>query len=416
MFLNTRDAVGADVAVHLALARALDRTQCRVWAATGVYEAPEGDSARELFAAVPELTLLPLELGRPLSTSHGRARLAAAMANVRAIGSLAKLARLCRREGIDVIHVTDRPRDLVFGWLVSRLASKRLVVQAHTNYYRHDSSAVLNWILRRADAVVGVSRFTAASYVENGGLARERVFAVQNAVDTSLFNPGDSGPARLAMRARLNAEAEAPVMGCVARLMRWKRQATLLDAFASVRRHVPAAQLVLAGTSQDVSPDGRGSFQDYLVRRIAELGLEDSVQLVGFIPPADMPKFYAGLDLLVHPAVDEPFGLVLVEAMASGIPVVAVGAGGVPEIIRDGVDGLLVPAEQPNAMASAMLRVLEDSSLSARLAAAGRRRVVETFGGPRQAAEMLAVYRSLVSRGEFDRVSALTETLSHQER
>ena len=162
------------------------------------------------------------------------------------------------------------------------------------------------------------------------------------------------------MRSRLGLPDDAPVIGCVARLSRWKAQHTLVEAFALVRQRFPAARLVLPGIAGDSSPDGHGNYRDYLVRRCAELDLGDAVSLPGFVPQDDMPEFYGAIDVLAHPAIEEPFGLVLVEAMASERPVVATVGGGIPEIIRDGCDGLLVGAEKPPAMAEAISRILDN--------------------------------------------------------
>ncbi len=90
LFLNTRDSLGADIAVHLPLARALDREQSRVWAATSTYEAP-GESARAELESIPELTVLPLDLGRPLTGQHGAARVLAQLRNYAALPPRAHL-------------------------------------------------------------------------------------------------------------------------------------------------------------------------------------------------------------------------------------------------------------------------------------------------------------------------------------
>src|SRR5579875_2882652 len=267
LFLNTRDSLGADVAVHLALARALDRAQVRVAAATSLYEAP-GASVRAALASIPDLPVLPLDLGRPLTGERGRARALALLRNGRAVGSLARLAWLCRRWRVDVVHVTERPRDALFGLLLARLAGSAFLIHAHTSYYRHDATRLNDWMLRQADAVVGVSRFTADTFRRDAGVTAGKVFAVHNAVDHTVFRPDLPAADRAAMRARFGIPANAPLVGCVARLSRWKDQATLLDAFAMVRQEIPDAHLVLAGVSMDVAPDGPGDYKDYLTRRI----------------------------------------------------------------------------------------------------------------------------------------------------
>jgi glycosyltransferase involved in cell wall biosynthesis len=396
LFLNTRDSLGADLAVHMSLARSLDRDQARVWAATSTYEVP-GESTREALVSIPYLRVLPVELGRPLTGVHGAARIRALLHNVRGAATLVHLAGICRHEHIDVIHVTERPRDALFGLLLARLAGSAYVIHAHTSYYPHDGSHFGNWVLRQADGVIGVSRFTAETYVRSAGLPADRVFAVHNAVDSNFFRPEVPEAHRFAMRARLGIPAGVPLIGCAARLSRWKDQASLLEALVTIRRDVPDARLVLAGQTMDLAPDGRGDYKNYLVRRSAALGLGDAVTFAGFLPQHEMPGFYAALDVLAHPSVEEPFGLVLVEAMACARPVVAVGAGGVPEIIRDGVDGLLVPREQPEAMAAALVRVLRESALAGRLARSGCARARDTFTPQRQAAEVLAVYHRIVA-------------------
>lgn len=397
LFLNTRESLGADVAVHLLLARHLDRREVQVWAATSTHEAP-GASARAALEDIADLRLIPLDLRRPLSGQRGLRKALATAGNLRGVIGLGRLAWLCRRAHVQVIHVTERPRDALFGLLLARAAGAACCIHAHTSYYAHDATRLGNWVLHRADAVIGVSRFTAGTYTRDLGLSADRVFAVHNAVDTDQFHPGTSRQARLAVRTRFGIPAESPLIGCVARLSRWKGQADLLQAMAATRERHPHARLVIAGAASDSAPDGRGDFRAYLERRVAELGLMDAVTFAGFVGYDEMPAFYGALDVLAHPAVEEPFGLALVEAMACERAVVAVGAGGVPEIIRDGVDGLLVPREAPDRLAAALAQVLDDSALRQRLGRAARERVLQAFTPAQQAAAVAGVYRQLVAQ------------------
>jgi glycosyltransferase involved in cell wall biosynthesis len=188
------------------------------------------------------------------------------------------------------------------------------------------------------------------------------------------------------------------VIASAARMTRWKAQHTLIDAFARVRARIPDARLVLAGLSGDSAPEGPGSYRDYLDRRVQGLGLRDSVTFLGFLSQADMPHFYGAIDVLAHPSHEEPFGLVLVEAMASEKPVVAIDGGGVPEIITNGRDGHLVPKEAPDAMADALLGVLCDPAHAVEIGRAGRRRVLAAFTPEMQADAMLRVYEKVLAR------------------
>jgi glycosyltransferase involved in cell wall biosynthesis len=397
LFLTAHDGLGADIAVHLTIARTLDKSHVRVSAATTLPEQP-GASACEAFAGIPGITHLKLDLGRNIGTRHGLSRGWAVLQNLGAAANLLWLARWCRRNQVDVIHVTERPRQALFGLAVARLAGCACLIQAHISHYPHDATRLANLRLRLADAVVGVSRFTAETYVRNAALDPSRVFAVHNAVDSTVFQPATADAGRALWRQRLGIPADVPVIGCVARLMRWKGQARLIEAFAIIKQSAPAARLVLAGENLDSAPDGQGTFRDYLLRRADALGVADALIMPGFVRQAEMPAFHGALDVLAHPSLEEPFGLAVVEAMASSRPVIASDRGGTTEIIRHDVDGLLVPVDRPAALSAAVVRLLEDRSLYERLARDGRRRVQQVFTPDVQAAAMLNIYQTVLTR------------------
>jgi glycosyltransferase involved in cell wall biosynthesis len=126
-----------------------------------------------------------------------------------------------------------------------------------------------------------------------------------------------------------------------------------------------------------------------------DLGLRDRLIFMG--GRSDMPTVMAGLDLLVHTAIDEPFGRVLIEAMASGRPVVATRGGGVPEIVRDGVTGYVVPPRDPDALA-ARIRTLADPDLRSRMGRRSRERAVALFGLPRYRERITAAVGQALSQ------------------
>ncbi|MBV9328509.1 MAG: glycosyltransferase family 4 protein [Chloroflexi bacterium] len=397
LFLNAAEGFGADVAVHASLARALDRSRVRVSAATNVWESLPGVSARETFAAIPDLTLLPLDLGKPLGPRRGLARAQAIASNARGGLALSQLAIWARRNHVDLVHVTERPRQTLFGLYVARLAGCACLVHAHTSIYPGEATRLVRWRLKQADAIVGVSKFTTETYPRIAGVPADKVFAVLNAVNPRAFTPEIAAAGRASMRRRLGLPADVPVIACVARMSRWKAQHTIIDAFAQLRGRFADARLVLAGLPGDTALEGPGDFRDYLMRRADGLGLATSVSFPGFLSQADMPRFYGAIDVLAHPSHEEPFGLVLVEAMASGKPVVAVDGGGVPEIITSGRDGYLVPREAPGAMADAVMRVLCDPVHAREIGDAGRRRVLQAFTPEIQADAMLRVYQRVLT-------------------
>ena len=133
-----------------------------------------------------------------------------------------------------------------------------------------------------------------------------------------------------------------------------------------------------------------------VVQRLARtLGVADRVTLVGRLPRAELLAEYARADLLVLPSLFEPFGIVLLEAMAAGLPVIASRVGGIPEVVADGVTGLLVEPGNASELASAVLRFAESPSLRARMGSRGRERV-RSYSWEVLVPRILAVYREAI--------------------
>ena len=190
-------------------------------------------------------------------------------------------------------------------------------------------------------------------------------------------------------RSRLGVEPDVPCLITVGSVSRGRGQDVALRALILIRRDRPAARLVIVGVPHPHAID-----EDYgrELRALAEqLGVADAVVFAGEIgsgantePMADV---YAASDVVINPArFEEPFGRVGPEALVAGRPVVASRVGGIPEVLREDVDALLVPPDDPHALAAAVTRLLDDPALSERLVTSGRRRVLATFG-PEQALE-----------------------------
>lgn len=164
---------------------------------------------------------------------------------------------------------------------------------------------------------------------------------------------------------------------------------TAIEALARLRLRFPAATMTIAGS---------GPQRDELVALAASLGLGDAVRLPGRIDHRDMPALYASADLALNPSTVDNMPNSVLEAFASRVPVVSTDAGGVPDIVQDGVSGLLVPVGDAEAMAAAMARVLSDRALAARLVDAGRR-FVETFAWPEVRVQWRLAYQRAMSGG-----------------
>jgi phosphatidyl-myo-inositol dimannoside synthase len=221
---------------------------------------------------------------------------------------------------------------------------------------------------RRADLVMVTSQYCASVARREYGVPPDRVSVVPEAIDLGSW---DDQFARARRRPR-----RGPVVLSVARMYPRKRLGDLLQAGVILRSRIPDAQIRIVG---------RGPEWDALVRLHADLGLGDSVRLLGDLSRERLAEEYVNADLFCLPSVQEGFGIVFLEAMAAGLPVVACQAAAIPEVVRDGVTGVLTPPRDPAALADAVENLLRNPERAGQLGAEGRLRV-EGFT-PRHVAE-----------------------------
>ena len=218
------------------------------------------------------------------------------------------------------------------------------------------------------------------------GIAPARVTQIYNGVDTSRFAPAPGGRIPLA-----GCPFTAPdlwVVGTVGRMKEVKDQVTFAEAFVvAVRRHPAGARmrLVMAGS---------GPLRDPVVSVLAAAGLRDRAWLPG--DRADVPDILRGLDCFVLPSLAEGVSNTILEAMASGIPIVATRVGGNPELIDDGVTGRLVPPADAETMATAILGYFDDPTIGRRHGRAARQVAVQRFSLERMVKDYLSLYDSLL--------------------
>ena len=226
----------------------------------------------------------------------------------------------------------------------------------------------------RPAAWIANSGAVASSLVRHGAPSR-RVVVVHNGVDATRFHPA---VASTPLRSELGVDDSVLLVGAVGRLVPWKGLEVLLQAADRLRGVVPEAiYLVVGDTITDTAnrPDAE-RYRDALVALTDRLSLGSRVRFLG--DRADMPRVMAALDVLVHSATDEPFGRVLIEAMAAGKAVVAARGGGVTEIVEDGVTGYVVPPRDVDAVAQ-RVALLANRERRCAMGRAGRRRALERF-------------------------------------
>ena len=287
------------------------------------------------------------------------------------LGLWRRLARLFRQEAFDVVHTHD-DRPLLYGMPAAWWAGIKTRVHTH----HHGKLAHINWrqrfLIRRAARFakhfVCVSE-DSAQYMINQGVPEARVRTIWNGIDLTRFP--DHGPCE-----------NGPIV-TVARLSPEKDIATLLHAARNVIAASPGVRFEIAGD---------GPCREDLSRLVQELNLGDHVSFLGEV--RDIPALLARARLFVLPSLSEGISLTLLEAMSSGLPVVATRVGGTPEVVSNRITGLLVPAGDPIAMAQAIVTAL-DNLRGRVMGVAGRMRVEEDF----DIRKMTAQYEGLYSSG-----------------
>jgi glycosyltransferase involved in cell wall biosynthesis len=317
----------------------------------------------------------------------------------RMVLELARMALAVRRRaragGFDVVHANS-----VRAGLVALLAfgPKRLrrgrgpKVVVHVRDSLPDSAvgrAVRAAVAAVADRVIAISEHTARSFgAGNMVVVYDSVEAtvVHNPVDTGRFSPDASRPADL---------PDSPLLGVVAQITPWKGQDDAIRTLAAVRDGGVPAQLLVVGEAKFVSSATRfdnRAFEGSLHALAAELGVGEAVHFTG--ERDDVPGLLAALDVLLVPSWEEPFGRSIIEAMATATAVIATDQGGPPEIVTDGVDGVLLPPRRPDLWGAAASALLRDGERRAAMGQAARTTAVERFSVARHVDAVLGVYRS----------------------
>jgi glycosyltransferase involved in cell wall biosynthesis len=271
--------------------------------------------------------------------------------------------QIIRRDRIQVLHLQGFGATF-FGRVAARLRGLPVVVHVHADHH-YEPKAYPRFVQLLDHALAGgtqhvlaISRAVARFAVASQGFRPEQVEVLHNPVDLRRFRPVDAA-ARRAFREALAIEWDAPVVICVARFDPVKGVDLLIEAWREIASAIPQAVLLLAGD---------GPLRETLAQRIRSNGIDTSVRFLGY--RSDVEAVLPAADLCVVPSRSEGFSLAALEAMATGLPVVATRVGGLPEVVRDGETGVLVEADNPPALAKAVIRLLADPTLRAELAAA----------------------------------------------
>ena len=292
-----------------------------------------------------------------------------------------QLYRILRSIEPEVVHVHD-PMGLALMAMAlkfqPRLAPRPLIVASRRVDFHLKKNAFSRWKYRHIDVFIAVSSVIARMLAEDG-IPADRIEVVHDGVPIGTI---DKTPAA-DVHKELWLPHGAPIIGNVAALVPHKGQKDLIAAAARVVRAVPDARFVILG---------EGELRPTLEQQVRSLGLERHVFLPGFRP--DALSLQKSFDIFVMSSITEGLGSAMLDALACGTPVVGTYAGGIPEAIEHGRTGLLVKPHHPNDLAAAIVRLLKDPALRARLGAAGRAHVETAFSVERMVEGTLAVYES----------------------
>jgi glycosyltransferase involved in cell wall biosynthesis len=287
----------------------------------------------------------------------------------------------------DVICCNGYKPDLV-GWLAGRMTGIPVVAIAHgwtaATVKVRFNEALDRLVLRGMDCVVGVSA-AQTKRVCRAGVPTEQVHTICNAIGPEAFVAAD--PAYAAPLRGMFPEPPSVTVVAVGRLSPEKGFEVLVDAARLARQHDQRLGFVVFGD---------GPERAALERRIAQRGLAGHFVLAGFRP--DVGGFLPHADLAAMPSYTEGLPVALLEIFAAGVPVVATAVGGIPEVVEEGVNGHLVPAGDPTALAGRIVDLARSAAHRQALGDNGRRRVREEFSVAAQAEEYLRLFRAVVGK------------------
>ena len=300
------------------------------------------------------------------------------------------IVRAIHENQIDLVHVNDglplsKP-GIIAAWLT------RVTCICHVRMFfklNHFDKIFARFV----DTFIYISRAIAEDNMAQG-IPTAKGTIIHNAVDLGQFSLSHD---TTKVRDEFGWTSRERLIGVIGRLDWWKGHEFFLEAMAEVYRQIPELRGLIVG-APETTPQNQ-AYLKKLKTLTQSLNLEDKVIFTGF--RSDIPRLMAALDVVVlSSSTPEPFGRVVIEAMAAGKPVVATAAGGVLDIIEDGVNGLLVPCQDANAMGRAILCLLSNRELAERIGQAARRRAAEKFSVSRQVAVVQSLYNRFTDKAQ----------------
>ena len=314
------------------------------------------------------------------------------------LGVIARILQVVRGRDIQLMHTHEFYMSMI-GASVSCLSGIPLVVTLHgKNYYpdKRRRCVIYRLVAARAAAMVAVSQDLRHFFCRVTGVNTKSVQVIHNGVDTELTSDKKRNTELLKAA---GIPANASVIGTVGNLYPVKGHIHLIRALPSILRHRPETYAVILG---------RGEMEEALGAEARSLGIQNRVHLLGY--REDAHQWLSVMDVFALPSLSEGLPLSLLEAMAVGIPTVVTRVGGMPEVVRDGQTGFIVPPAEPDALASKILFLLKNPDIASKVGAAGRHHIRERFSLGRMVEEYRGLYHEALASttpGKIQRVDSL---------
>jgi glycosyltransferase involved in cell wall biosynthesis len=319
-------------------------------------------------------------LGKNVSTLPLRNALDAASAR--------RLARLVQQHNIQIVHAHMARDYPLAAYATRRNPRAKLIITRHVLF---PLNRLHRLVLAQASRIIAVSEAVARAVRAQALVPAKRIAVVPNGIETDRFEQARAQFDTERFRTRWNLPEDHFLVGTVAEITPLKGHADFLRAAAIIVRRFPKTHFLIAG----VDGSRTGEHRAALAALIRDLDLTKHVHLFGWLD--DLPSFYCALDVFVSASHIESFGLVIAEALASATPVVATRTEGAEEILAPEKSGSLVPVADAQALASAVIAILESPDDSRRLAQAGVRIARQRFTIGRMVDETEQIYRAALS-------------------
>ena len=318
-----------------------------------------------------------------------------------------KLEELNKKFAFDIIHAN---LPLVPNFAIPKESANALVSTVHSTWkgeaeaIKHEGLRKLNTnekfmlefnsllrssekkLMKRSDALIAVSMYTKKELTEFYDIDEEKIHIIYNGVDVQKFKPNKD---RAGLRRELGLEEKQKIILFVGRLYQRKGLDTLFQSISKVVQNFKDAKFVISG-------EGFRQNKEKLLKLAEKLKIENSVLFVGYFPDEKLPDLYAASDIFVLPALYENFPFAILEAQATGLPVISTKVGGIPELVTNNKNGLLVEPANSEQLTEGIMILLENPEFAEELGKRARQLVKEKFAWPLITNEVVDLYNKIL--------------------